>query len=353
MANTIDAMNAFMTEAAAAAAEQNADDDGLPFETIDAFSTDPIGFEDLSARMLARVEQIFDQTVLYNRHSAGYLKACTLLERGIKYLGSACLTKIALEKKKNISFTGLRQLSTDKLYRMASFNFRKIDAALTEDMDRKHEMTETLLDMQFRYYNLLQRLRSTEVKIYNYCFKLYYETEDYTPVLHGNAFSTKSSVRHYTKEHAEPPAFRNAPAFPMLPDSRCRVSGAGDQQKDESSGNEVMPEAEINTESLNEETESCQVSDAGDQQKDESPERGIVRGKRIAEIVIGNARGETVPEKDRDAAPAEIQEEDNSLTSKNSRIRNDTARTPLDMEPPFELIDRLWQEYSGLPPGDV
>ncbi len=105
MQNAIDEMNRFLTETVTAA-ELDADDDGLPFETIDTFSTDPIGFGELSERMLARVELIFDQTVLYNRHSSKYLKACAMLERGIKYLGSACLTKIALEKKKKNVLSG-------------------------------------------------------------------------------------------------------------------------------------------------------------------------------------------------------------------------------------------------------
>ncbi len=308
MQNAIDEMNKFLTETVTAA-EQNADDDGLPFETIDAFSTDPIGFGELSERMLARVELIFDQTVLYNRQSSKYLKACAMLERGIKYLGSACLTKIALEKKKKMSFPELRQLSTEKLYRMASFNFRKLDTALTENVEGKHELTDGLLDMQFRYYNLLQRLRSTEVKIYNYHFKMYYEEEDYTPVIHGNAFTKKSGVREYTKDHMDPPAFRNAPAFPLLSEAVSSQLPAVSGQRSAVSGQEVK---------------SGQDSGSGDH---ESDQWSVTGGQQIA----GSDAERALPEAESKGSAA-ISEENNSKV----RVQNTELKEVSNSEPAGE-----------------
>ena len=191
------------------------DDEGLPYETLDVFSTEPVEFGEMAERMLDRVENLFDLTAVYNRHSEKYLKSCALLEKGIKFLGSACITKIALEHEK-YSFPELRQLSTMKLYRMVSFNYRKLDKALTEKLEQKNDLYPELLDMEFRYFNLLRRLRSTEAKIYNYHFKKNYIEEDFRPVIEGNAFTEKSWTKCYTQDKEEAPAFRNAPAFPLV-----------------------------------------------------------------------------------------------------------------------------------------
>ncbi len=322
MQSTIDEMNRFLTETVTAA-EVAADDDGLPFETIDAFSTDPLGFGELSERMLSRVELIFDQTVLYNRHSSKYLKACAMLERGIKYLGSACLTKIALEKKKQ-SFPQLRQLSTEKLYRMASFNFRKLDTALTENVEGKHELTDDLLDMQFRYYNLLQRLRSTEVRIYNYHFKMYYEKEDWNPVIHGNAFSEKSGAREYTRAHMDPPAFHNAPAFPLLSEA---ISGQRPAVSDQDPGIR-MQDPEISCQ------ESGQQSAGSGQQDQESDQRPAAGGQQTA----GNDAEGSLSEDDNimgivvsvmDNSESARAEENNSALTEVPHSESDKKRTPL------------------------
>ena len=88
----LDEMDAFFAGNTAVSASE-ADDDGLPFESIDDFSTDPVGFEEMAQRMLAKTEAVFDLTAVYNRHSKKYLKACAMLEKGIKYLGSICITR--------------------------------------------------------------------------------------------------------------------------------------------------------------------------------------------------------------------------------------------------------------------
>ncbi len=210
-------MSAFLSEdtAASEAGTKDADDDGLPYESFEDFSTEPVEFSELAERMLQKVENLFDLTAVYNRHSEKYLKACVLLEKGIKFLGSACLTKIVLEHRE-YTFPELSQLSTMKLYRMASFNYRKLDAALTEKLEKGNDLYPELLDMEFRYFNLLRRLRSTETKIYNYHLKKYYGEENYDPVVAGNAFSKQSWTKGYTQDREEVPAFRSAPAFPII-----------------------------------------------------------------------------------------------------------------------------------------
>ena len=94
----------------------------LPLESMDDFSTLPIGFEESSAVMLARTEDLFAMSTVLPRHSAKYLETCTYLEKGIRALGSACITRIVVEKAgKKLPL--LHQLSTHKLFGMASFNF--------------------------------------------------------------------------------------------------------------------------------------------------------------------------------------------------------------------------------------
>ena len=222
-------MDEFLTDDAQTCAAVAADpEDGLPFESIDSYSTDPIGFEAMSLKMLTKVEAVFDLAVLYNRHSSKYLKKCAQMEKGIKYLGTLCYTKHALERKKQ-TFPSLGQLSTEKLYCMASFHFEKLDRALSEYIEQKHEIDDALLDMQFRYFSLLERIRSTEVKLHKYDDCLYYGQENYDPVINGFAFSEKSWTKSCHDTEHEAPAFRHSPAFPVP--TEVKIMGAADKPR--------------------------------------------------------------------------------------------------------------------------
>ena len=185
--------------------------DALPFESIDDFSTDPVSFAEMSERMLEKVEYIFDLSAIYNRYSDEYLKICAILEKGIKYLASSCITKAALDQaKKNIPTLG--QLSLEKLYGMASFNYRKLDTALTEQLKSKgRDFSPELLDMDFRYYHLLLRLRATEQKKHDYFQNYYYGSNGNYLTHMGKAFNNGV----HSGPESEPPVFRKAPAFPI------------------------------------------------------------------------------------------------------------------------------------------
>ena len=217
-------MDQFLTgEAQKNASAETAEDDALPFETIDDYSTAPVEFNEMALKLMAKVDAVFELAVKYNRHSSAYLKTCSKLEKGIIFLARCCRTKYALENHKH-KYPELGQLSTDKLYRMTSFHFRKIDRALTEYMEQKQEISDELMDMQFRYFNLLDRLRATEVKIsrdHDNCF--YAEHENYDATIHGLAFSPDSWTRHIHKSHnTEPAAFNRASAFSPLKSSEVR-----------------------------------------------------------------------------------------------------------------------------------
>ncbi len=197
-------------------------DTALPFEVIDEYLDDPAGFNDVCAKLFTKVQSVFDLAVKYNRRSSDYLKSLAQLEKGIKYLGGSCLQKYALEQKKHV-FPELAQLNTANLYTMTAVHFNKIDRALTEYMDQHQAVDDALLDMEYRYFHLMERLRATEVKINNYDNKRIYGKEDYDPVIHGLAFSEKSWTKR-AHEHDKPMAFQRARAF-----SIPQVSGVGDQ----------------------------------------------------------------------------------------------------------------------------
>ena len=202
----------------------------MPFETLDEYNTDPLEFADVTAKLFQKVSAVFDLAVKYNRHSSEYLKSCAQLEKGIKYLGSSCLQKYALEKK-NHTFSELGQLNTANLYTMASIQFNKIDRALSEYMEQKQTVDDGLLDMEYRYYHLMERIRATEVKIFNYDIKRCYEQEDYSPVVHGLAFSEKSWTKNIHKKD-EPMAFQRARAFSSKSEIGNRKSDIRDQKSE-------------------------------------------------------------------------------------------------------------------------
>ena len=198
--------------------EQNASaesDSSLPFETLDEYGTDAVLFSEMSLKMLNRVEDVFDLAVKYNRHSSQYLKLAVQLDKGIRYLAGSCLTKIALEKNKE-SFPELSQLTTEKLYRMASVHFRKIDRALSEYLQEKQDMNDALLELQFRYYNLLNRLRATEAKIKKYQYDFIDGSESWDPYRRGMAFSNPKEKCDFSAKNHEASAFRQANAFSPL-----------------------------------------------------------------------------------------------------------------------------------------
>ena len=268
-------MNAFLSEetVSSEAGAHDPDEDALPYESLDDFSTDPVGFGEMAARMLAKVENLFDLSAVYNRHSEKYLKICAFLEKGIKFLGSACISKSAMEREE-IVFPELGQLSTMKLYRMASFNYRKLDAALTEKLEQNNDLYPELLDMEFRYFNLLRRLRSTETKIHNYHSRLNFGSNNQDPVREGTAFSAKSWAKYAAKKKEESPAFRNAPAFPLLAKAKIRnkVSGSVFQASKKSDARKVKSR---NKSTLYPVFGTPQKEEAGSGESEKNPDPGV------------------------------------------------------------------------------
>ena len=265
----VDEMNTFLEKDVSTSVDAAAsEDDALPFETIDDYSTDPLSFSDMSLSMLKRVETLFDLAVKYNRRSSQFLKYCGQLEKGIRYLGSCCLTKNALETKNNVSFPELGQLSTGKLYRMTSFHYRKIERALNEYLAEKGETNDSLLDMQFRYFNLLQRLRSTETKIYNHDFNFTFGKKDYDPIVNGLAFSEKSWSKgvHWREK---PAVFRQAASLPMLAEPGLEMKTVSGLCEPESGNEDPETVANVLPETA-EEPQSHSENEKSDSREEES-----------------------------------------------------------------------------------
>ena len=267
----------------------------MPFETLDEYNTDPLKFADVTAKLFQKVTAVFDLAVKYNRHSSEYLKSCAQLEKGIKYLGSSCLQKYALEKK-NYTFSELGQLNTANLYTMASIQFNKIDRALSEYMEQKQTVDDALLDMEYRYYHLMERIRATEVKIFNYDIKRCYEQEDYSPVVHGLAFSEKSWTKNIHKTD-EPMAFQRARAFSSKSEIGNQKSEIRDRKSEVEDSASIL---DLNTQDSvdekdrieNETTSAVQTSENEGMQREQFSKRET--RSSIKEQVIGESCNQTV-----------------------------------------------------------
>ena len=137
-----------------------------PPESIDDFSIEPIEFEEAAAIMTDDMHTMFGMTAAYNRRSPQFLDSSNRLLEMMKDLAGCCVTKEALLSK-GISLTGnLSLLSTGTLYKMASFNFRKCHAAFDElSKDLARISCHSMLDLERRWYGLMDRLKATEEKI--------------------------------------------------------------------------------------------------------------------------------------------------------------------------------------------
>ena len=335
-------INDFLTDntVASEAGENDPDEDALPYESLADFSTAPAEFSEMAERMLHRVENLFDLTAVYNRHSAKYLKACVLLEKGIRFLGSACITKIALELRDH-SFPKLSQLTTMKLYRMASFNYRKLDAALTEKIEHGNDLYPELLDMEFRYFNLLRRLRSTETKIHNYHINKYYKEENYSPVVEGNAFTSESWTKCYTQDKEEAPAFRKAPAFPLIKSSEFGV------QRKEKNLKRKAKSGNVSTQNAVRRTQKTPASKIEEHDAEEAVK---------AEKISSRSEADPMP---KDAcrsytdAGGKVHIDVSGLRQRLMKDAHESGDPDLMMEiagePPEKLYERYRRKYGGIP----
>ena len=136
----------------------------LPLEDPDLFSEDPLDFEESAAMLREDVLKIYHFTMILNRFSEKFQQVSRALARGIAKLASCCVTKAVLEKK-GFRFPKLEDVKIEGMYCMVSFNFRKCHAAIQATTNNNYLMWAHLVDIEFNWHTLAERLRATEEKI--------------------------------------------------------------------------------------------------------------------------------------------------------------------------------------------
>ncbi len=136
----------------------------LPLEDPDMFSEDPLDFEESAVILREDVLEIYHYTMFLNRFSNKYQQVSRSLAKGIAKLASCCVTKTVLETK-GFRFPKLDDLEIEGLYRCVSFNFRKCHAAVKGTKNNNYLMWAQLIDIEFGWHTLSERLKATEEKI--------------------------------------------------------------------------------------------------------------------------------------------------------------------------------------------
>ena len=138
--------------------------DELPLEPVDTFSDAPFEFEEAAQILWEGTRKLYYSSRIANRFSDHYLNCCAQLEKNIRQLGSFCITKTVLEQKGE-QLPALSGLNIEELVRMASFHLRKTNAAFEGIYRDNNSLGLTYLDWEYRWVNLGNRLKATEVKI--------------------------------------------------------------------------------------------------------------------------------------------------------------------------------------------
>ena len=136
----------------------------LPLESIDEFSCAPFEFEETAKWLWEDTQITYYHAGIENRFSENYLKLCGRLETNIRRLGSFCLTKTVLEEKGG-EFPELSNLNVRELVKMVSFHLRKCHAAFQGMYHDNNFLGMSYLNWEFRWFELGNRLKATEVKI--------------------------------------------------------------------------------------------------------------------------------------------------------------------------------------------
>lgn len=143
--------------------EPEADSLGFPFEPLNAYSDEPLGFLETTMRLQTEASVLFNWSRKLNHLSPLYAKAALRLERMIRALGSCCVTKAVLEQEGK-AFPMIEDVTVGWLRRMAAFSFRKCYAAFM-DAHEAGAYNTAASDLSLRFSLLDKRLQATEEKI--------------------------------------------------------------------------------------------------------------------------------------------------------------------------------------------
>ena len=126
------------------------DGEEFPPEAIDAFSDEPLSFEEMAAGLREDLEEVFTLTRMINRFSPEYPKVSLQLENLIRQVGRCCVTKVVLEKN-GIDLPKLQDLELADLYNMVSLNYRKTRSAYQDSVRLQGCADMKLLDLESRW----------------------------------------------------------------------------------------------------------------------------------------------------------------------------------------------------------
>ena len=135
-------------------------------ESSDEFSSSPFEFCESSKMLWEDTRLIYQHACLANRFTEEYLKLCGKLEKNIKQVGSLCITKAVLEQK-GLSFPELAGMEIEGLIGMVSYHLRKCHAAFRSIYRHSNFLGMSYLNWEFRWVDLGNRLKSTDVRIRN------------------------------------------------------------------------------------------------------------------------------------------------------------------------------------------
>ena len=147
--------------------ESGQDQYGYPFEPIDTYSTDPLGFIETARMLEAEANNAFLWIRRLNHESPLFLKISAKFEKMLNQLGSICITKAVIEQRKEntFEFDGyLRGITIDWLRGMAAFNFRKIYDTYMDAQDN-FSFNQEAFALSLRLAALDKRLHATAEKI--------------------------------------------------------------------------------------------------------------------------------------------------------------------------------------------
>ena len=148
-------------------AENGQDQYGFPFEPIDTYSTEPLGFIETARMLNAEAKETFDVLRVLNRHSPMFNKISAQFEKMLIQLGRVCITKAVIEQRKENTYefdAHLRDITITRLREMAALNLRKCFDAFMEDREI-NRYNQDAFALSIRWAALDKRLQATADKI--------------------------------------------------------------------------------------------------------------------------------------------------------------------------------------------
>ena len=103
---------------------------GYPYESFEAFSTEPLTLNETGMRLQTEAVETYTHMRCLHRCSPLYIQMSQRMVKLVSLLGTCCITRAVLEQQ-GCDFSFLEYLTIQKLREITAFNFRKISTAFT------------------------------------------------------------------------------------------------------------------------------------------------------------------------------------------------------------------------------